>query len=29
MYFGTDADNDNKFDIGAPTIYANVTGPCP
>jgi hypothetical protein len=29
MYFGTDADNDQKFDIGAPIIYANVTLPCP
>ena len=29
MYFGTDANNDNKFDIGAPMTYANVTVPCP
>jgi hypothetical protein len=29
MYFGTDADNDNKFDVGAPTTYANITIPCP
>jgi len=29
MYFGTDANNDNKFDIGAPTTYANITMPCP
>jgi len=28
MYFGTDADNDNKFDVGAPTTYANITIPC-
>src|SRR6187402_327317 len=25
MYFGTDADNNNKFDVGAPTTYANIT----
>jgi len=29
MYFGTDADNDGKFDVGAPKTYANVTMPCP
>ena len=29
MYFGTDANNDNKFDIGAPTTYDNITIPCP
>jgi hypothetical protein len=29
MYFGTDANNDNKFDVGAPTTYANITIPCP
>ena len=29
MYFGTDANNDNKFDAGAPTTYANITIPCP
>ena len=29
MYFGTDANNDNKFDVGAPTTYANITMPCP
>src|SRR6476659_290666 len=29
MYFGTDADNDNKIDVGAPTTYANITIPCP
>ena len=28
MYFGTDANNDNKFDVGAPTTYANITIPC-
>lgn len=29
MYFGTDANNDNKFDVGTPTTYANITIPCP
>lgn len=29
MVFGTDANNDNKFDKGAPIVYANVTIPCP
>ena len=29
MYFGTDANNDNKFDTGAPTAVADVTIPCP
>lgn len=29
MYFGTDANNDNNFEPGAPTTYANVTIPCP
>jgi hypothetical protein len=29
MYFGTDANNDNKFDVDAPTTYANITIPCP
>lgn len=29
MYFGTDSNNDNKFDAGTPTVYANVTIPCP
>jgi hypothetical protein len=29
MYFGTDANNDNKFDLGAPTTFANITIPCP
>jgi hypothetical protein len=29
MYFGTDSNNDNKFDPGAPTPYANITLPCP
>jgi len=28
MYFGADANNDNKFDVGAPTTYANITIPC-
>ena len=28
MYFGTDANNDNKFDVDAPTTYANITIPC-
>ena len=28
MYFGTDANNDNKFDVGASTTYANITIPC-
>ncbi len=29
MYFGTDANNDNKFDAGSPIIYANIEIPCP
>jgi hypothetical protein len=29
MAFGTDANNDNKFDTGAPIVFANVTIPCP
>jgi hypothetical protein len=29
IYFGTDADRDSKFDVGAPTTYANITIPCP
>ena len=29
MYFGTDANNDNKSDTGAPTAVADVTIPCP
>ncbi|HTH20825.1 MAG TPA: hypothetical protein VL854_01290 [Nitrososphaeraceae archaeon] len=28
MYFGTDANNDNKFDVDAPITYANLTIPC-
>ena len=28
MYFGTDANNDNKFDVGASTTYDNITIPC-
>lgn len=28
IYFGTDADRDSKFDVGAPTTYANITVPC-
>ena len=29
MIFGTDSNNDNKFDVGTPIAYANVTIPCP
>lgn len=29
MIFGTDSNNDNKFDVGTLTAYANVTIPCP
>ena len=29
MVFGTDANNDNKFDQGAPIVLANITIPCP
>jgi hypothetical protein len=29
MYFGTDTNNDNKFDPGTPKTYANITIPCP
>ncbi|HEX9318345.1 MAG TPA: hypothetical protein VF884_05355 [Nitrososphaeraceae archaeon] len=28
MAFGTDANNDNKFDAGAPIVFANITIPC-
>ncbi|MGG6461095.1 MAG: hypothetical protein ACM3JQ_06690 [Candidatus Eiseniibacteriota bacterium] len=28
MAFGTDANNDNKFDAGAPILFANITIPC-
>jgi hypothetical protein len=29
MVFGTDANNDNKFDLGSPIVFANMTIPCP
>jgi hypothetical protein len=29
IYFGPDNNNDNYFDVGAPTTYANITIPCP
>jgi hypothetical protein len=29
MYFGTDDNNDNKFDFGAPTAYVDIRIPCP
>jgi hypothetical protein len=29
MYFGTDDNNDNKFDSGAPTTYVDIRIPCP
>ena len=28
MAFGTDKNNDNKFDAGAPIVFANITIPC-
>jgi hypothetical protein len=28
MAFGTDSNNDNKFDAGAPIVFANITIPC-
>lgn len=28
LYFGTDSNNDNKFDVGLPTAYVNLTAPC-
>jgi hypothetical protein len=28
MYFGTDDNNDNKFDFGTPTTYVDIRIPC-
>lgn len=29
LYFGSDVNNDDKFDVGAPTTYVEIDIPCP